>query len=256
MSDWNSRQYLKFEKERTQPAKDLINRIEIDNPNKILDIGCGPGNSTYELKKRWPDAKICGIDNSEDMIYTAKSTYKDIDFAIVNASNQLHTVNEQYDIVFSNACIQWLPNHHKLLREMMELLNNDGILAIQLPMNFNEPIHQLIREVIQREKWAGLISNEREIDSLSKEEYFELLSNISSDFVLWETIYMHRMPSHESILEWYRGTGLRPYLNQLNEEYHEDFENDIIELIKEYYPIQKNGEIIFRFPRFFFIAKK
>ncbi len=256
MSDWNSRQYLKFEKERTQPAKDLINRIEIENPNKILDIGCGPGNSTYELKKRWPDAQICGIDNSEDMINTAKSTYKDIDFAIVNASNQLHTINEQYDIVFSNACIQWLPDHHKLLGEMMDLLNNDGILAIQLPMNFNEPIHQLIREVVQREKWADLISNEREIDSLSKEEYFDLLSDISSDFVLWETIYMHRMPSHESILEWYRGTGLRPYLNQLSEEYHEEFENDIIELIREYYPIQKNGEIIFRFPRFFFIAKK
>lgn len=256
MTDWNSKQYLRFEKERTQPAKDLIHRIEIENPKNVLDIGCGPGNSTYELKKRWPNAKIHGIDNSENMIKTAKSTYKDIEFTIVDASNQLPMLTERYDIVFSNACIQWLPNHNKLLREMIELLNDDGILAIQLPMNFNEPIHQLIKEVIQREKWKTVISDKREIDSLSKEEYFELLSDLSSDFAMWETIYMHRMPSHESILEWYKGTGLRPYLNQLSDEYHNDFENDIIELIKDYYPLQKNGEIIFRFPRFFFIARK
>lgn len=256
MADWNSKQYLKFKKERTQPSKDLISRIELDNPNKILDIGCGPGNSTFELKQRWPNAHICGIDNSKDMIDNAKKTYSNIDFMLLDASSDLKSLNEHYDIVFSNACLQWIPNHNKLLGEMIELLTDNGILAVQIPMNYNEPIHKLIKEVIHQETWADLLPYEREIDNLSKEEYFDLLADITSDFELWETIYMHRMPSHEAILEWYRGTGLRPYLNQLDEKLHNDFENDILELIKERYPIQKNGEIIFRFARFFFIGKK
>lgn len=256
MADWNSKQYLKFEKERTQPSRDLITRIEAAHPDNILDIGCGPGNSTYELKKRWPHASVCGIDSSEDMIKTAKAAHKDIDFMLVDASTELHKLNREYDIVFSNACIQWIPDHNKLLRDMMGLLKDGGILAVQIPMNFNEPIHQLIKEVTHREAWADLRPWELETNCLSKEEYFDLLADLCTDFELWETIYMHRMPSHEAILEWYKGTGLRPYLNQLGEESQDKFEKEILELIKERYPVQKNTEVVFRFPRFFFIGKK
>jgi trans-aconitate 2-methyltransferase len=256
MSDWDSTQYLKFENERTQPAIDLANRIQLDNPQRILDIGCGPGNSTLVLKQRFPHAYILGIDSSENMIAAARKKYPDLDFKACDASRDLSKLGNDFDVVFSNACIQWIPNHDKLLRNMMDILKIGGILAAQTPMNYQEPIHKIIGEVSQSNKWKADFANPRIFFNLTPSEYFDLLCEISTDFSIWETIYYHTLKSHQDIMAWYRGTGLRPYLNALPDEKEVIFEQDILEQVINSYPQQKNGDIIFKFPRLFFMARK
>lgn len=256
MADWEPKQYLKFSGERTQPAVDLANRVDIVKPGKILDIGCGPGNSTAALKRRYPNARILGIDNSNNMIEAAKRDHPDLDFMLCDANIELHKLDNDWDIVFSNACIQWLPDHYRLLPEMMHLLRESGILAVQTPMNYQEPIHKIIGEVSESAKWKAYFANPRIFYNLTEEEYFVLLSEISVEFSMWKTTYFHRLKSHNEIIEWYRGTGLRPYLNALPSNLKIEFEREVYSKVVKFYPIQKNGLIIFRFPRLFFTAVK
>ncbi|MDP4153946.1 MAG: methyltransferase domain-containing protein [Bacillota bacterium] len=256
MADWDSNRYLMFENERTQPSVDLVNRILIKDPQKIVDIGCGPGNSTAALKNKFNDAYILGIDSSKNMIETSKLEYPNLDFKICDAENDLRSLGSDFDIVFSNACIQWIPNHDKLLRDMMAILKPGGILAVQTPMNYDEPIHQLIGDVTTSKKWHDCFDHKQIFFNLTPSKYFDLLSEISAQFTLWNTTYFHTLQSHEDIYKWYSSTGLRPYLNVLDGEKKLEFEKDILSAIKKRYPLQKNGKVIFRFPRFFFIAQK
>ena len=139
---------------------------------------------------------------------------------------------------------------------MMSLLAQDGILAVQIPMNAQEPIHQIIKCVTQSGIWQNRFTDPRIFYQLTQSEYFDLLSKLSDNFTIWQTTYFHRLKNHEEILEWYRGTGLRPYLQQLSDAERPAFEREIFAQIKEAYPKQENGEILFRFPRFFFLAQK
>lgn len=254
MSDWNSEQYLKFKTERTQPSIDLVNRINVENPKRIIDIGCGPGNSTAQLKKKYPNAYVLGVDFSPNMIEKAKSDYKDIEFMIFDATKDFNKLKDKYDIVFSNACIQWVPDHKRLIENMMSILNPNGVLAVQMPAQYEMPMNEIVQIVSHSEKWCNKISENREFYYLTEEEYFELLSELSTDFSMWKTIYHHNLPSQESIVEWYKSTGLKPYLEQLSNNDRIEFENDILSEVKKSYPLEKYG-VIFRFHRLFFTAK-
>lgn len=256
MNNWNANQYLKFKKERTQPAIDLTKRIEMQNPKEIIDIGCGPGNSTKVLSDIFPDSFVTGADNSPEMLKAASKTYPELNFIMLDAASELENIQKKYDIVFSNACIQWIPDHDILLKNMMDMLNDGGTLAVQVPMNFEQPIHKIIRHTAESEKWSSKIMHMRVFHTLDVSGYHSILSQISSDFTIWETIYMHRMESHQSIIEWYRGTGMRPYLSQLSDDDKAEFENDILSEIKKQYIPEENGEIIFKFSRLFFISRK
>lgn len=256
MSNWNSSQYLKFERERTQPSLDLISRIGLHAPRKILDVGCGPGNSTAALKERFPESHVLGIDSSSEMIRAAKAHYSDIDFALCDAANELQQLDHDFDLVFSNACIQWVPNHEKLLSDMASLLRTGGILAVQTPMNDKEPIHRIIEELISSAHWKEKIPVKRIFYNLLPEQYYDLLSSLFTEFSIWETTYYHALHSHDDIIEWYKGTGLRPYLGALSEEDGNRFTAQVKEALLQAYPLQKNGDVIFRFPRFFFTAQK
>ena len=126
---------------------------------------------------------------------------------------------------------------------------------MQIPMNYDEPIHKIIGHISEGEKWSARFPEKRIFGTLTQSEYFDILSGLTNDFEIWQTTYCHRMPSIESIIEWYRSTGLRTYLAALSEEDGAEFIADITAELEKEYPKQKNGEIIFRFPRFFFIAK-
>lgn len=256
MADWNSAQYLKFKAQRTQPSVDLAARIEAENPRDIIDIGCGPGNSTRVVKSRFPEAHATGADLSDNMLEAARRDNPDCDFIKLDVGGDLSAFAEKFDVVFSNACLQWVPDHQKLLPSLFSLLRKGGALAVQIPMNFEEPIHQIIGRTAATPEWGGRFKNQRIFYTLSEEEYFDILSDMTDDFEIWRTVYFHRMPSVESIIEWYKGTGLRPYLDELSGEDAEKFLDVIRTEIAKEYPVRKNGEIIFRFPRFFFIAKK
>lgn len=256
MSDWNSSQYLKFKKERTQPSTDLVNRISLDNPGKIIDIGCGPGNSTKELYNRFPNAHIVGVDKSSNMLEKAKEKYSYIEFAEFDAASDDWNLGNDFDIVFSNACLQWVPNHKELLPKLMDLLKPGGVLAVQIPIQYNEPIHKIISRVSTNMKWKNKLHVSNPFYILSNDEYYDILSGISNDFEMWTTTYYHKMKNHIDIIEWYKSTGLKPYLEALDEKNKQQFINDIYEEVVKYYKRQANGEVIFRFPRLFFVAEK
>lgn len=256
MSDWSAAQYSKFKQERTIPAMDLVHSIKCKNAKSVLDLGCGIGNSTAVLAKEFPGAEITGADNSDDMLAAARKENPSIEFIKLDAEKELDSINKHYDIVFSNACIQWIPNHHKLLKSLFSLLNEDGILAVQIPQQSKHPVHHIIKSLSESKKWKNKLHVQRMYNNLSENEYYDVLSELTDDFRIWETTYFHSMPSYESIIEWYKGTGLRPYLEQLSVDDQKAYLDDVMQCLKDTYPIQKNGEIIFRFPRLFFIARK
>lgn len=252
MSEWNSDLYLKFEKQRTQPALDLAKRIEKYNPTSIADLGCGPGNSTAVLKSFFPNARLIGIDNSANMIEKARKAHTDIEFKLSDIQN----LKEKYDLIFSNACLQWVPNHSALLPYLIERLNDNGVLAVQIPINWNEPLFKIIKETAEQSEFDFGQAYFETNDALSPNEYYDILSMCASGFDIWETVYYHKMPAHEELINWVRSTRLRPYLDCLNESDKIIFETELLKKVKEQYPVMKNGNVILKFRRLFFVAIK
>lgn len=255
MDQWSSEQYLKFKNQRTQPSIDLARRIQSYQPHSILDIGCGPGNSTSVLKNFFPKAHLLGIDNSEDMIKKARQTYPDINFQLLDVTSDLEQLGS-YDVLFSNACLQWIPDHKKLIPNLLDKLNPGGVFAVQIPMNGQEPLFQIMDEVVKDPKWGFALPAMETNETLSPEEYFDLLSACSSSFDLWETVYYHRMPTVQAMVEWIKGTRLRPYLHLLHHDMAAKLEKEITDRAMSAYHKQSNGEILFKFRRFFFTAVK
>ncbi|NLT08191.1 MAG: methyltransferase domain-containing protein [Ruminococcus sp.] len=256
MKDWNPEQYSKFMEERTLPAIDLASRLNVRNPQKILDLGCGTGNSTQILKDKFPFARIIGADNSHTMLEEARKLHPDMEFILFDGSSDYSVLGNDYDIVFSNACIQWIPDHKTLIPKLMGLLKTGGMLAAQAPMQSEHPVQQLIQKLAFSDKWSRLIKNPRTINTLTQGRYFDILASLTNDFSIWKTVYGHRMPDHQSIIEWYKGTGLRPYLAQLSDEDAVKFEAELLEKVRHAYPVHANGEVLFKFPRIFFTAVK
>lgn len=252
MSEWNPKKYLQFKQQRTQPAIDLANRVRECNPKTVADIGCGPGNSTAILKSVFPHAEICGIDNSAAMLTKARAAHSEISFLLGSADN----LTGHYDLLFSNACLQWLPAHETLIPKLMSNLNENGTLAVQMPKSQQEPLFQIIRAVAAESEWDFSRVHFEQNDVLSSEAYYAILSSCASRFEMWETAYYHIMPSHLSLIEWVRSTRLRPYLDVLNPEEQTEFENRILRKVKEAYPLTEQNEVIFKFNRFFFVANK
>ncbi len=251
MSDWNSIQYLKFKNERTQPAKDLAMRIS-NNPKTVVDIGCGPGNSTKVLRDFFPNADIIGIDNSPNMIKKAKAEYSNIDFRLCDALS----LKGRYDLLFSNACLQWLPNHDMIIPFLIDKLNDGGILAVQVPMNNDEPLFHLIQEVAAEPRWSLSDIQLQPNETLTPLEYYNILSNCSSVFDMWEVKYYHTIPDHKALIDWVKSTRLRPYLDFLEKDKAAAFEEEIVNRSKKIYPIMDNGNVVLCFRRFFFTAVK
>ena len=256
MSDWDSEQYLKFAAERTQPAIDLARRITATSPARILDLGCGPGNSTAVLKKYFPAAEILGVDNSPTMIERAKQDYPELSFQLFDAEDSFTALGAQWDIIFSNACLQWVPDHPTLLPRLLEALADGGELAVQIPLQNKAPVLALLRRKATSEQWVSFFPETRKIHILDELGYCELLQSHAGKFAMWESDYFHILESPQAVLQWYRGTGLRPYLNMLPPEKHSEFEQEILAGIESLFPRLHDGSVVFKFPRLFFIAEK
>ncbi|WP_181566361.1 methyltransferase domain-containing protein [Helicobacter monodelphidis] len=255
-SEWSASLYLKFEEERSKPAIDLANRLRKLSPLNIVDVGCGPGNSTAILHSFFPNAQLLGVDHSMSMIESARNQHPHLSFNFCDARE----ISGEYDLIFANASLQWLPCHHTLIPFLMEKLSSNGVLAVQMPNNTNEPLYCVIDKMIKNSKW-GFKHTEIEInETLQPQEYIEILMKCASQFEVWESIYYQCMPSHQSLIEWVRATKLRPYLNALKDDYKLQFENELLEqIIPLYSPIKsptQDYKILFGFKRLFFIATK
>jgi trans-aconitate 2-methyltransferase len=256
MSRWNPDAYLKFEQERTQPSLDLLRRVELNNPKSIVDIGCGPGNSTHVLRDAWPGAKVIGLDNSKEMIDKARATYPHHEWVLADAAEWESL--EKYDLVFSNATLQWIPNHAMLLQHLFNMTSNNGAMAVQVPFNIESPLLQAIASVAESAAWRNLMHGcGEEIFYRGETYYYEIISKLSNRVDMWTTTYLHVMESHQSLIDWYSSTGLKIYLERVgNEEGKLKFTTDILKACKTKYPVQSNGKILFPFKRIFFVAYK
>lgn len=257
MSGWNPNQYLKFADERTQPCRDLAARIMLPGARRVIDLGCGPGNSTAVLRARWPDAEFTGLDSSAEMIERARREHPAQDWIAGDISAWAASLGEHFDVVFSNAALQWVDDHGALYPRLFSRVAPGGALAVQIPANIDALPHRLMRETAALPHWrnrfpAGAVHewHHHEMDF-----YYDTLAPVAARLDLWATEYLHILPDAEAIVEWYRGTGLRPFLEILTSDAERKrFTDDYLASLQPHYPPRAAGGVLFPFRRIFLIA--
>jgi trans-aconitate 2-methyltransferase len=254
MPQWDAVQYLKFNLERTQPVWDLLHRVRMAQPRRIMDLGCGPGNSTEVLRTQWPGSLVVGLDSSPEMIAQASQAFPDCVWQVADVARW--QAEEPYDLIFSNAMLQWLPNHEELCPRLFEQVAPGGALAVQAPAHYDSPLHREIVDVSRDSRWSDRMAGARRaLTNHPPEFYYDILASRASRMDLWETTYYHVLAGPEAVLEWFRGTGLRPFLEALSSaEERRVFEEILLERYRASYPVRKNGHVLFPFKRLFFVA--
>ena len=254
MPQWDANQYLKFAGERTQPVFDLMHRVRLENPRRIADLGCGPGNSTEALRGRWPLASLTGVDNSAEMIAKAREARPEGEWLVADAATW--RPQARFDLIFSNAMLQWLRRHDEVCRHLFGLLEPGGALAVQMPAHYNSPLHREILEISRQPEWNDRMEGARgALTNRPPEFYYDLLAPLASHVDLWQTTYYHVLAGPEAVLEWFRGTGLRPFLEALAPaDERQRFERMLLERYEVSYPRQPDGSVLFPFRRLFFVA--
>ena len=252
--DWSARQYLKFEDERTRPPRDLLAQVPLDKPRCVVDLGCGPGNSTELLIERFPGADVIGLDSSPDMLRQACERLPRCTF--IEADLEAWTPQEHTDLLFGNAVFQWLPDHPKVLARLLTALPPGGVLAVQMPDNTQEPALRLMEEVGADGPWAEAIahSNAARNDLLRPEEFYDLLRPLCSHLDIWHTHYNHVMPNHAGVVEWFKGSSLRPFYSVLEGAMREQYLAAYSDAIARAYSVRYDGKVILKFPRLFILA--
>src|ERR1700744_4923731 len=256
MPDWSAEQYLKFEDERTRPPRDLLAQVPLTEARKIIDIGCGPGNSTELLVRRWPNATVIGIDTSADMLRQARERLPRQTFVEANVAHWVPP--DGTDVLFANAIFQWVPDHLKQLQRLLGRLPAGGVLAVQIPDSLGERAHILMRDVAREGPWAKqLVEKARVRDEVPPAGgYYDALSPLCTRIEIWHTIYNHVLTDAAAIVEWVKGTGLRPFLEMLEPPERKQYLAEYTARVASAYPPQADGKVLFRFPRIFIVAVK
>jgi trans-aconitate 2-methyltransferase len=262
---WDPAQYLSFADERSRPFFDLTGRIQTADPRRVVDLGCGPGQLTASLARRWPSAEVEGIDASAEMIASASrfltEMRSDGDGAAARLSFALGdlrewTPREPVDVIVSNAVLQWVPDHLELLPRWAAALAPGGTLAFQLPGNYDQPTHAILRQMVVSSRWkprlSGVALNRQSSDPA---EYLDVLAPLGLAVDAWETTYLHVLTGPDPVTEWYKGSGLRPVLAALNPAETAEFVALYSERVGVAYPETSYGTVL-PFRRVFVVATK
>jgi trans-aconitate 2-methyltransferase len=254
MNSWNPSHYLRFGRERTRPSVDLVSAIDVEPPASVIDLGCGPGNSTAVLRQRWPGARVVGLDNSADMIEAARAEHPDSEWILSDIASW--RPEHPFDVVFSNAALQWVPDHGPLIDRLFGQVAAGGALAFQIPSAHYAPVRVLVREIALQDPWASRMS--APLAAVTMESpgfYYDHLAPLARRIDMWETDYLHVMESHAAIVEWVSSTGLRPFLQALeSESERRQFVARLLERVQESYEVRRDGKVLFSFRRMFVIA--
>jgi trans-aconitate 2-methyltransferase len=254
---WDAAQYLRFDRERSRPFFDLIGRIGATDPGYVADLGCGPGNLTAVLAERWPRSVVIGVDNSPAMIDAANDSAAAKDGLARFELGDVWDWRPSWpvDVLVCNAVLQWVPGHQELLLRWTKLLAPDGWLAFQLPGNLGHPSHDIVREMAASGRWRGLLADaELNTQAGDPAEYLALLTRPGHRVDAWETTYVHLLTEGDNpVVEWVKGTTLRPVLACLDDEQAAAFLGEYGERVRDAYQPRPFGTI-FPFRRVFAVV--
>ncbi|MBB3772085.1 trans-aconitate 2-methyltransferase [Angulomicrobium tetraedrale] len=250
--DWNPGLYLKFGDERTRAARDLLAQVPLEAARHVVDIGCGPGNSTQLLAERWPEAEILGLDSSPAMVAQASENLPGARFEVADVATWNPAPGT--DLIFGNAVFQWVPEHPAVLARLLGALPEGGVLAVQLPDNVTEPSHALMAETAAQGPWAAKNASVGREVLPSVGAYYDRLKPLARRVDIWHIYYNHVLDGPAAITEWFASTGLRPYLAPLDAEERAAFLADYTARLAQAYPMRVDGKVLLRFPRLFIVA--
>ena len=254
---WSATQYLAFEDDRTRPVRDLVAAIPSMGQGAMVDIGCGPGNSTEVLLARFPDAAVSGIDSSADMIAAARQRLPTCSFELADIADWKGP--GPFEAILSNAALQWVPGHETLFPRLVGFLAPGGSLAVQMPDNLEEPAHVVMRRVAREGRWAAKVAaaSGQRVAMAGVGGYYRLLSPLCRRVDIWRTTYFHVLADGaDAVVEWFKGSGLRPFLAPLDSGEQGDFLAQYREEIATAYPALPDGSVLLPFPRLFIVATR
>lgn len=251
---WNPEVYLSFADHRGRPFADLVARIGAQQPRRVVDLGCGPGNLTATLHSRWPDAVVEAWDDSPEMVAAARERGVDARLGDLRA----WTPEPDTDVVLTNAALHWVPEHPELLTRWAGALAPGSWLAMQVPGNFGAPSHESVRRLASREPWTALLHDipfgaDDVVDTPAG--YAGLLTDAGCTVDAWETTYLHELTGEHPVLEWIAGTALRPVRDRLDDAQWARFRAELIPLLDAAYPMRADGRTFFPFRRVFVVAR-
>jgi trans-aconitate 2-methyltransferase len=254
---WSPRQYSTFEAERTRPVRDLLNAVPTHSVRRAVDLGCGPGNSTEVLAERFPGAEITGLDSSTDMIEAARARLPHLRFDLADIA--AWDDPGPFDVILANAVLQWVPDHATLLPRLVGKLAQGGSLAVQVPDNLEEPAHRLMRQVAATGPWADKLARAADARAprFGAEWYYSLIRTCADRVDVWATTYHHVLAGGaDGVIEWFKGSGLRPFLAPLNAEETAGFLAEYRACLAAAYPPLPDGSVLLPFPRLFMVATR
>ncbi len=255
MAVWDPSQYLKFADHRLRPALDLLARTPAEAPASVVDLGCGPGNVTPHLARRWPDATMTGVDGSPEMLAKARGAMPAVTW--VEADIAGWQPPGPVDVIYSNAALHWLGDHADLFPRLMGLLAPGGVLAVQMPRNYEAPSHTDILATAADGPWRQRLAPLLRPSPVSlPEAYYRILAPHAARLDIWETVYTQVFEGENPVAEFTKGSALKPLLDALDEPMRGDFERAYRRRIAASYPHEADGRTLFPFRRLFLVAQR
>jgi trans-aconitate 2-methyltransferase len=253
---WDPGQYQRFSDERARPFFELLSRVAAPDAAHVVDLGCGSGDLTATLLERWPGALVEGVDSSDEMLAQAHRLAIQGRLEFTRADLSDWRPERPVDVILANAVLQWVPGHVDLLTRWAEAMPAGGWLAFQVPGNFGAPSHRLLAELVRSPRWRERLGDQSDrLGVLEPEEYLTHLAGLGCGVDAWETTYMHVLSGPDPVLEWTKGTALRPVLTTLDDQEREAFLADYGPRLRSAYPAREFGTV-FPFRRLFVVARR
>ncbi|MFW6772679.1 methyltransferase domain-containing protein [Nocardioides sp. CPCC 205120] len=256
---WDPTSYLQYADERGRPFVELLARVRAEAPDRVVDLGCGPGNLTALLARRWPRAEVVGVDSSPEMIDRARAELVTAGLRFTVGDVRTWRPERPVDVLVSNATLQWVPGHLDLLPELLARVAPGGTLAFGVPGNFAEPSHVLRAELAGR---APYREHTRGVDVPAAHDaatYLEVLAAAGAQVDAWETTYLHVLRGEDPVFAWVRSTGARPTLEALPVDLRERFAEEFRAALRAAYPTTEVGgepAVVLPFRRVFVVATR